>query len=182
MNGVHLDVLKKSKKLRELWLATFNTSCGWGTRDGSRKAATLCLIPKATKELDTPLNGRTISLLQTASKMEGELTEQRLCEAVPQENVAKRQHAFVKNGSCETAPTKLERRRKQSKTEHVMKNLQPLCCSQVPLKLIQKPGILARCANCVMNVERGDLHRCGSTTGSEIALQGSDSATPSLNT
>eukprot|EP00466_Bigelowiella_natans_P016436 jgi/Bigna1/132805/aug1.19_g7513 len=76
-DGVHLNMLEKSKKLHELWLATFNTSHRWGTRDGSRKAAIFCLIPKANKELNTPPNGRTISLLQTASKMEDKLAEQR---------------------------------------------------------------------------------------------------------
>ena len=102
-DGVHLNVLKKSKKLHELWTAAFNVSHRWGTRDSSRKAAIFCLIPKANKELDTPLNGRTISLLQIASKMEDELVEQRLREAMPPEGVSEHQCAFVKNRSCETA-------------------------------------------------------------------------------
>eukprot|EP00975_Prorocentrum_lima_P042858 9001907-Prorocentrum_lima.AAC.1 len=106
-DGVHLNMLKKSKKLHQLWLATFNMSYRWGTRDGSRKAAIFCLIPKANKELNTPLNGRTISLLQIASKIEDKLIEQRLREAIPPKNISIHQYAFMKNRSCETALTKM---------------------------------------------------------------------------
>tara|TARA_A100001035_G_scaffold244124_1_gene211610 strand:- start:52 stop:3528 length:3477 start_codon:yes stop_codon:yes gene_type:complete len=109
-DGIHLNMLKKSNKLHQLWALVFNVSFQWGTRHKSRKAAVFCLIPKPGKELNTPLNGRTISLLQIASKVEDKLVELRLREAIPPEKLSKYQYAFMKNRSCETALTRMTQR------------------------------------------------------------------------
>lgn len=100
---ISIVLLRKAEHLKDLWLQVFNCTFRWGARHPERKSAIFKLIPKANKILNTPLNGRTISLLSTSSKIEDACIDARLREAIPPETLSASQYAFIRGRSCEKA-------------------------------------------------------------------------------
>ena len=101
-DGMLVTFIRRSKVLAPLWLAIFNNSFAWGTRDASRKEAVITLIPKG-KPIVKPTDARTISLLQVSTKIEDLLVESRLRLAIPKSARPKFQFAFEQDSGCADA-------------------------------------------------------------------------------